>query len=580
MGAMALEPLYLHSGLRELPKQMGIDADDKIHGLKQLVAKIHETDTKVIAHLNHPGRMANPKIPGNYFVSSVALACENGGAVPEALNNMGIAQVIRQFVDAAIRAGRAGFDIIELQFGHGYLVSQFLSPKVNKRNDAYGGSFENRIRLAIEILKTVKSAVQLPIIVRISGDEMIPDGIKMDEMIDFAVILKQIGIEALHVSAGTVCNTPPWYFQHMFVPKGKTWDMARQLKEATGLPIIFVGQVNTKEDVDALNNTYKADYIAIGRALVADPEFVLAVSSKETKLYKPCLDCSQGCLGGVKSGRGLECLVNPMVGMDEIPEPNTKKSWKVAIVGGGLSGMEAALNLDALGHQVSLYENKQLGGQFNLASKSPKKDSMEKLVTYYLSAIDASGIKVIPAQGTPELLNDYEQIVLATGSTVAVPPIEGLKEFYWAEILNKEHMPRDKKVLVIGGGLVGIDVSAALVAHGNKVIITKRTDDFGGTMEPIAKKLSLQMLEAHQTVFSNFTHIQKIEGRTAYGERNGESIRFDGIDHIVIATGMKSNLESWQSVLENKKVHVIGDAHQVGDAQSAIKDAYLKVMAL
>ncbi|MBA7538922.1 NADH oxidase [subsurface metagenome] len=132
-------------------------------------------------------------------------------------------RVITLFVEGAIRAVKAGFDIVELQFGHGYLPAQFISPFVNDRNDEYGENFENRIKFPLEILTAVKEAINLPVIVRISGDEMIPEGIKLPEMINFSKILENKGIEAIHVSAGSVCSTPPWYFQHMFIKKGETW---------------------------------------------------------------------------------------------------------------------------------------------------------------------------------------------------------------------------------------------------------------------------------------------------------------------------------------------------------------------
>ena len=146
VGAITLEPLYMDKGLREIPTQLGIDSDEKIEGLKKLVDLIHAGGAKVIAHLNHPGRMANPKIPGNYFISSTDRPCENGGAVPKRMNEKDMDNVIELFVESARRAEKTGFDILELQFGHGYLLAQFISPNVNNRTDGYGGTFENRIK--------------------------------------------------------------------------------------------------------------------------------------------------------------------------------------------------------------------------------------------------------------------------------------------------------------------------------------------------------------------------------------------------------------------------------------------------
>lgn len=373
LGAITLEPLYMDAGLRELPTQIGIDNDDKITGLKELTDTIHQFDTKVIAHLNHPGRMANPKIPGNYFWSASPQQCEAGGAVPKQMSTKEIQDVVKLFANAAKRTEKAGFDSIELQFGHGYLMAQFLSKKVNSRTDEYGGSFKNRIRLSLEVLEAVKNTTKLPIIVRLSADEMIPDGIKLEEMILFSKILKEKSVAAIHVSAGSLCNTPPWFFQHMFVSKGKTWEFAKRIKEEVGIPTVFVGQINTKEDINLLNNNYKADYIAIGRALVSDADFVGKITDQLDSIIRPCMSCSEGCLGGVKSGKGLECLINPKVGKEIDVFNKTTQPKKVAVVGGGLAGMEATISLRKKGHKVTLFEKNKLGGQFNLAYLPPKK---------------------------------------------------------------------------------------------------------------------------------------------------------------------------------------------------------------
>jgi len=426
LGAVIPKPFYMDKSLRELPTQMGIDNDGKIDGLKKLTALLHETDTKAIAHLNHPGRMANPKIPGNYFISSTDKPCENGGKMPRRMTKEEITQVVNLFKESAIRAQKADFDLIELQFGHGYLVAQFLSPFVNDRVDEYGGSFENRARLPLEILEEVKAAADLPIIIRISGDEMIPNGIKLQEMQKFAKLLEQAGASAVHVSAGTVCSTPPWFFQHMFIPKGKTWEMAKQIKSQINIPVISVGQINETQDIEKIKSENISDYIAVGRALVADPDFVGKYLGEVKGEIRPCLACADGCLGGVKSGKGLQCLVNPTVGKMEEPFglPETPKSY--AVVGGGLAGMEAAINLEKRGHKVDLYEKEKLGGQFNLAYLTPKKMSMGKLVKYYNRELDGSKINIVHKEAIESDLISYDGVILATGSIPRVPPIQGL----------------------------------------------------------------------------------------------------------------------------------------------------------
>ncbi|MBC8527739.1 MAG: FAD-dependent oxidoreductase [Candidatus Cloacimonetes bacterium] len=575
LGAVIPEPFYLDKGLREIPTQMGIDNDDKIEGLKKLTSLLHKNDTKAIAHLNHPGRMANPKIPGNYYVSSTARACESGGAVPRKLEKEEMKKIINLFVDAAIRAKKSNFDIIELQFGHGYLIAQFISPAVNDRTDEYGGNFDNRIKFPLEILKAVKNAVDIPVIVRISGDEMTPNGIKLPEMIEFSKILELNGVDAIHVSAGTVCSTPPWYFQHMFVPKGKTWDMAKKIKENVNIPIIAVGQINEIEDIEKITDNEMADYIAVGRAVVADPDFIGKYLGEVKGNIAPCLACAEGCLGGVKSGQGLQCLVNPEVGKERELIKKAKQSKKYAVIGAGLAGMEAAIILKKRGHKVDLYEKDELGGQFVFAPLTPHKKSMEKLVPYFEKELEFGGVKIIFKEITkPEDVNKYDKVILATGSKPAVPQIEGLDKYYWAEILLKENLPENKKVLIIGGGLIGIDIATALIPKGNKVTIVKRTTDFGEDMEMIAKKLSLKMMEKSDTVFRDHTYIKKVDGRTVYAERNGESIQFEDIDIIVVSTGMRSYNPLEEKLKGKLPIYVIGDAKEIGNAQDAIREGF------
>ncbi len=575
IGAIIPEPLYLDKGLRELPTQIGIDNDDKIAGLKKLTNTIHQFDTKVIAHLNHPGRMANAKIPGNYFLSSTDKACEMGGANPKRMDKNDIHQAVKLFAEAAKRAQKAGFDIIELQFGHGYLPAQFISPKVNNRTDEYGGSFENRIRFPIQILEAVKSVIDLPIIVRISGDEMIPDGIKLEEMIKFSKILKFKSVEAIHVSAGTICNTPPWYFQHMFIPKGKTWEFAKKIKQEVNIPTIYVGQINTEKDIKKLINDFKADYIAIGRALIADPDFIGKYNKKVNGNIRPCLACEEGCLGGVKSGQGLQCLVNPKVSKEIDVIETTKSPKTIAVIGGGLAGMEAALTLKKRGHEVVLFEKDKLGGQFNLAPLTPNKSSMARLIPYFVKELKDNNVKVVYSEAKKtDLIEKFDEVIIATGSHPIKIEIEGLDKFYWAEILLEENLPKDKKVLIIGGGLIGVDIATALIPLNNQIIIVKRTIGFGEDMEMIAKLLSLKMMKEKGTVFSDHTYIKKVAGKTVFAERNGDNIQFNDIDIIVLSIGMKSYNPLEKEIESSILVHIIGDAKKVGNAQDAIKDAY------
>lgn len=573
LGAVTVEPLYMEPGLRELPTQLGIDNDAKLEGLKKLTKSIHAEGAKVIAHLNHPGRMANPKIPANIFLSSTNKACENGGAIPQKMTEDNIMSVVELFKNAAIRAEKAGFDMIELQFGHGYLMAQFISQKVNDRTDQYGGSFENRIKFPLLVLDAVQSAVNLPVIIRISGEEMIPDGIKIDEMIQLSKILKNKGVEAIHVSAGTVCSTPPWFFQHMFVPKGKTWELANKIKEAVDIPVIYVGQINEFKDVDKVLNEFKADFVAIGRPLLADPDFAGKYLGLVKGNLRPCLTCSEGCLGGVRSGSGLGCSVNPAVGHENEVIEKASVSKNIIVVGGGLAGMQAAVLLHQRGHKVTLFEKDKLGGQFLLAPLPPHKDSLIKIVDYFKQEIQDNNINVIKKEATIDDVVHYDEIVIATGSKPVIPPIEGLKKYYWAEVLENHNLPENKQVLVVGGGLIGTEVAAKLLSKGNKVFLVEMLGEIARGMEMLEQKQTLKALQHNNVnIFLN-TKIQKVCDDKVQIEGPDYKQTIENIDVIVLATGMKSYNPFEKNQLK-QPVYIIGDASKPGKAQDAIRDGY------
>jgi len=500
IGAIIPEPLYMHKGLRELPVQMGIDGDDKLEGLRRLTAVMGENGAKSVAHLNHPGRMANPKIPGNFFWSSTDKPCENGGATPVKMDREMMDEVIRMFVDASRRAVAAGFDMIELQFGHGYLMAQFLSPAVNDREDEYGGSLENRMKFPLEVAQAVRDAVDVPLIARISGDEMIPDGFHVDEMIRFAAELE------------------------------------------------------------------KRKYL--GRL---------------SGIIRPCLACAEGCLGGVKGGKGLGCVVNPMVntGLPQAGEAATHKRF--AVVGGGLAGMQAAITLRDRGHKVDLFEKDRLGGQFNLAYLPPNKSNMKEIVDYFVAELKEPSdgeINVIFDEATAGTLENrnYDAVIMATGAVPAVPPVKGLKEFYWTEFLEDEHLPENEKVLVIGGGLIGLEVASKLVDAGNRVIIVEMLEEIARGMEMIEKAMTVKKLKAKNAQIHVNHKVVEVDGSnvTIEGEEGKKTLT--GIDKIVVATGMKSYLPF--EYRGEAPVYTIGDADHVGKAQDAIREAYELALSL
>lgn len=575
VAAVIFEPFYIDKRVRELPTQIGIDNDDKIQGHKKLVDTVHNNGAKAVAHINHPGRMANPKLPGNVYLSASDIGCPNGGQQPTPLSINEIKTIQQQYINAAVRAEKAGYDLIELQFGLGYLIAQFLSTATNKREDQYGGSFENRLRFGLEILRGIKSKVNLPVIVRLSGDEKYADGLIIDDSIQIAKRIEEEGAAAFHVTSGNVCESSAWYYQHHFISKGATWQMAKKIKENISLPVIGVGQVIEQTDIETIFNENAADFIAIGRALIADPDFIGKCLQLVEGKIRPCSSCLTGCLGRIKIGKGLQCEINPEVGRELEPLVPSKKKKNYAVVGGGMAGMEAAVTLRRRGHQVTIFEKNELGGQFNLAPLPSKKDSLQKQIDYLKQEV--SDIPVIQKQAQPEdLIGKYDGVVLATGSKPFIPPVDGLDEYSWAEILYEENIPKNKNVLIIGGGLIGVEVANTLIDYGNKVYIIEMLDNIARDMEPVTRKLNLKKLQENNvTVYTN-NKVQRIAGSSVFLKSKNvfNSLRIDNIDIFVVAAGMQPDNELLEALENQIHVYPVGDVDKVGDVVSAVQSAY------
>ncbi len=575
VSAIIFEPFYIDKRVRELPTQIGIDADDKIDGHTKLVEMVHQNGAKAIAHINHPGGMANPKLPGNIYLSASDIECKNSGQKPQALSFDEINTVQQQYINAAVRAEKAGYDMIELQFGLGYLIAQFLSPLTNRRNYQYGGSFENRIRFGIEILRGIKSKVNLPVIIRISGDEKFAGGLTIEDSIQIVKILEKENAAAIHITSGNVCESPAWYYQHHFIPKGATWQLAKRIKENTLLPVIGVGQITEPNDIATIFNKELADFIAIGRALIADPDFVGKYLQLVEGRIRPCSSCLTGCLGRIKIGKGLQCEINPEVGRELEPIVQATEKKNYAVVGGGMAGMEAAITLRQRGHKVTIFEKNELGGQFNFAPLPSQKGSLQKQIDYLKHEVE--GIPLSRKEANHgDLVGKYDGVILATGSKPIIPQIEGLEEYKWAEILYETNIPRNKNVLVIGGGSVGVEIANTLLDYSNKVIIVEMLDDIARDMEMVSRKLNLNKLQENNVPVYTNKKVEHITGSSVYLKSKNvfSDFRIDHIDIYVVTAGMRPEKELLYQLENQIPVYPVGDAEKIGDVVSAIQSAY------
>ncbi|MCF8119943.1 MAG: FAD-dependent oxidoreductase, partial [Deltaproteobacteria bacterium] len=372
---LIVEPVSVTANGREHPKQPCVHLEKSEQELRKIADVVHGEDRLACLHLNHAGAAALPKIIGGPPKAPSVMTCvareEN---VSEPLTEEEIEDILTAYGAAAATARDAGFDLIEIQGGHGYLISQFLNAKLNQREDRFG---EDRSLFAREAISQVKKAApELPLILRISGNEMSPQfGISEEDLLLLLETASQSGVHAIHVGMGNACFSPPWYFHHASLPDKPQMDALAWVRQHTDLPLIAAGRMGRKEKVARVLDQRSADLVALGRPLIADPDLIEKWRTGKDQEILFCGYCLQGCLHRMKSGEPLGCNLNPAPGLPGVAQ--TQRPLKVLVAGGGPAGMSAALYMTRAGHQVTLAEKTdQLGGQFAVAWQAPGKETM------------------------------------------------------------------------------------------------------------------------------------------------------------------------------------------------------------
>jgi len=315
VGAIIVEPMFIDPAGKEHPKQLGISSYKHIDGLKKLVTAIHDGGSVAVAHLNHAGRAANPRVTGQTPEAPSEVICPISGVKPSSMSEERIQEVIKEYKGAAGRAIEAGFDLIEIQFGLGYLINQFISQSTNLRQNKYGGSWKKRLRFGEEILDSIQDVygLRIPVIVRISAS-LTGDGSDLSDNIRLAKWIENQGISAIHVASGSTCESPALYFQHMRLPSKKNLEWAAQIKESVSIPVIVAGRMGDPTLIRESLNKGIIDGVALGRPLIADPDLPNKMENGHDEAVMLCGACLQGCLMKVKSGEGISCILNPETG--------------------------------------------------------------------------------------------------------------------------------------------------------------------------------------------------------------------------------------------------------------------------
>ncbi len=482
VGYASIDLLAAHIG------HIGAHDDSHIPGLTRLAETIHVGGAKTFVQLNHAGRYNHSMLTdGLQPVAPSAVPSRLTGETPRELSDNEIEELISAFAAAAQRVAAAGFDAVEILAGTGYIISEFLSPLTNKRQDRWGGSLENRMRFGLEVIKAVKQECNLPLLVRINGNDFMPGGIGRETLQQFASELEKAGVDGLSINVG-------WHEAQMpqivtKVPRGAFAYLARNIRQQVSIPVIAGHRINDPDTARELIGQGWCDAVAMGRALIADPELPNKAAGGNEQQLVHCVACGQGCFDALFKFQQVECLCNPRAGHEDEEISPASTSQMVLVVGGGAGGMSAALSAARQGHRVILCEKStRLGGQLDLAGAPPGREEFSVLAQDLAHQIAAAAIETrLETSVDVELLQQIQpdRVILATGGKPLAPAIPGsdLPHVVQAWDLLQQKATAGKRVVVIGGGAVGIESAlllaeeATLPAETLKFLLVHRAED-------------------------------------------------------------------------------------------------------
>jgi 2,4-dienoyl-CoA reductase-like NADH-dependent reductase (Old Yellow Enzyme family)/thioredoxin reductase len=557
--------------------QLGVYSDQLIAGLGDLAEAIQEWGAKAVLQVCHAGRCTSARYMGRQPIAPSAMPSYTGEMARE-MTLEEIEAAMDSFAEAARRAKTAGFDGVELHGTHGYLMAQFLSPYTNRRADVYG---KDRGLFAMQTLERVRARVGSDYLVgyRMSGEEFIDGGVTLEETKAFARRLEERGIDYLHVSGGII-EVGEHFVIPMYFPKGYLLHLAEEIKQVVKIPVVAVGAIHDPSLAEESLKRKRADLIAMGRGLIADPELPRKVQESRPEDIRTCLRCNEGCISRVRQGKTQRCAVNAEVGRERTlriyPAPRPKQ---VCVIGGGPAGMEAARVLAERRHKVTLIEKEnELGGLLRFASVPDFKEELRGFLQYLKTQVKKTGVEVLMGRrASLDLLRELhpDSVVLAAGSTMPIPVIPGVERPFVAgvlDLLSGKFQPGDR-VVVVGGAAMGCEVAAHLASLGRKVTVVEMMNGLALDLENRCRVALLQLLKERRVDTLTNWKMEAIGNRTVLlsdGNRNKKEVTADS---VILALGLTPNQELLEPLNRSfPEVQVIGDCLEPRKVYQAIHE--------
>jgi 2,4-dienoyl-CoA reductase-like NADH-dependent reductase (Old Yellow Enzyme family)/thioredoxin reductase len=554
----------------ELPGLPALWEDACIPALKKMVDEVKSHDACFGMQLMHGGRqsyhdrkVAPSPIPAPAVVKGI----------PEELTEEDIAELVASFGDAARRCRDAGFDFVEVHGAHGYLINQFLAPNSNLRTDCYGGSFENRIRFFLELLTDIKAkaGADFPVGLRINGEDYIDGGWTLDDALRLAPILEENGADYLHVSAGVYGSTQ-LTIPSMYVEHGCFVHLAEEVKKVVDIPVVGVGRVKSPELADRILKEGKADIVAMGRALIADPMLPQKARAGSLNAIRPCIGCCLGCIHAVLALEPGGCVVNPDVGREYLIQEEEKAASprSLLVAGAGPAGLAAARMAALRGHRVTIVEEKgRVGGLLRLAAMAPGRGEIMDIVEYLTREVERLGVVLrLNAPLSKDLLDELnpDAVLLASGSLPDMPIIKGLFKTRMdlctvTEVLEGEIT--GDRVIVLGGGQAGLVTADFLAEKGREVAVLNRKRHFAEEMSANDRFYLRERLKRESVHLFKQAAVKTFTDDGAVFTSAGKPVTLEGFDTVVVAEAMAPVRDAKQ-MLDKRGIEV----HMIGDAKS------------